>query len=145
MSKTRFIAGGCSFTYGSELSDDDKGKKPSQQSWAYGLYRHSKATGDYICRAKPGSGNSGIARRVFNSVANIKEVEKENVVLMSELLAGIAQNQFLDSTIELVRDFLIEKGRADLFLVLAETSANKVSPLNSSAISSYCKSSFFTF
>ena len=52
--------------------------------------------------------------------ANIKEVEKENVVLMSELLAGIAQNQFLDSTIELVKDFLIEHGRADLFLVLAE-------------------------
>jgi len=29
--------------------------------------------------------------------------------------------------------------------VVAETSANKVSPLNSSAISSYCKSSFFIF
>ena len=80
MSKTRFIAGGCSFTYGSELSDDDKGKKPSEHSWAYELYKQSKATGDYVCTAKPGSGNSGIARRVFNSVANIKEVE--GVVVM---------------------------------------------------------------
>jgi len=80
MSKTRFIAGGCSFTYGSELSDDDKGKKHSEHSWAYELYKHSRATGDYVCVAKPGSGNSGIARRVFNAVANIKEVE--GVVVM---------------------------------------------------------------
>ena len=46
MSKTRFIAGGCSFTFGHELSDDEQGKKPSEKSWAHGLYRHSKATGD---------------------------------------------------------------------------------------------------
>ena len=31
------------------------------------------------------------------------------------------------------------------FFVVAETSANNVSPLNSSAINSYCKSSFFIF
>ena len=76
----KFIAGGCSFTFGHELSDDDQGKKPSEKSWAHGLYRHSKATGDYVCTAHPGSGNSGIARRVFNAVANIKEVE--GVVVM---------------------------------------------------------------
>ena len=27
----KFIAGGCSFTYGSELSDDEQGKKPSKK------------------------------------------------------------------------------------------------------------------
>jgi len=76
----KFISGGCSFTFGHELSDDDQGKKPSEKSWAHGLYRHSKTTGDYVCTAHPGSGNSGIARRVFNAVANIKEVE--GVVVM---------------------------------------------------------------
>ena len=79
MSKINFIAGGCSFTYGSELSDDDKGKKPSEKSWAHELYTHSKAE-EYVCVAKPGTGNSGIARRVFNAVANLKEVE--GVVVM---------------------------------------------------------------
>ena len=74
------IVGGCSFTYGSELSDDDKGKKPSEKSWAYGLYKQSKATGDYVCTARPGSGNSGIARRVFNAVAKTKEIK--GVVVM---------------------------------------------------------------
>ena len=78
MSKN-FIVGGCSFTYGSELSDDDKGKKPSEKSWAHELYTHSKAE-EYVCVAKPGTGNSGIARRVFNAVANLKEVE--GVVVM---------------------------------------------------------------
>ena len=52
--------------------------------------------------------------------ANLKEVGKEDVLLMSELLAALAKNQFLDSTIELVRDFLIEQGRPELFLLLAE-------------------------
>jgi len=78
MSKN-FIVGGCSFTYGSELSDDDKGKKPSEKSWAHELYKHSKAE-ECVCVAKPGTGNSGIARRVFNAVANLKEVE--GVVVM---------------------------------------------------------------
>ena len=85
MNKTRFIAGGCSFTFGHELSDDQQGKKPSEKSWAHGLYKHSKATGDYICTAYPGSGNSGIARRVFNAVANIKHVE--GVVVMWSFLS----------------------------------------------------------
>ena len=79
MSKINFIAGGCSFTYGSELSDDDKGKKPSEKSWAHELYKHSTSE-NYVCVAKPGTGNSGIARRVFNAVANLKEVE--GVVVM---------------------------------------------------------------
>ncbi len=52
--------------------------------------------------------------------ANIRDVTEENVLLISELLAGLARNEFLESTVELVRDFLIEKGRPELFLVLAE-------------------------
>ena len=70
MSK-KFISGGCSFTFGHELSDNN-GKTPSKQSWAYLL----KATTnyDYICTARAGAGNSGIARRVFNAVANLNDV-----------------------------------------------------------------------
>ena len=34
----KFIAGGCSFTLGNELSDDVDGKTPSKNSWAYLLY-----------------------------------------------------------------------------------------------------------
>ena len=52
--------------------------------------------------------------------ANLKDVTREDVLLMAELLAAVAKNQFLDSTIELVRDFLIEEGRPELFLLLAE-------------------------
>lgn len=72
---SNFIAGGCSFTYGSELSDDDKGKKPSNHAWSSQLYRHGQVNGDYICTARPGIGNSAIARRVFNAVANLHEIE----------------------------------------------------------------------
>jgi hypothetical protein len=67
----KLIAGGCSFTFGHELSDDQEGKIPSQKSWAYGLKPQDH---EYICTAYPGSGNSGIARRVFNAVANNKDV-----------------------------------------------------------------------
>ena len=42
MSK-KFISGGCSFTFGHELSDYNKGKTSSKQSWAYLL----KATTNY--------------------------------------------------------------------------------------------------
>jgi hypothetical protein len=67
----KFIAGGCSFTFGHELSDDQQGKVPSQKSWAY---RVKPQDHEYICTAYPGSGNSGIARRVFNALANNKDV-----------------------------------------------------------------------
>ena len=48
------IAGGCSFTFGHELSDDDQGKIPSKKSWAY-LIKDQKD--QYICTAKGGLGN----------------------------------------------------------------------------------------
>jgi hypothetical protein len=69
---SKFIAGGCSFTFGHELSDDKKGKIPSKKSWAYGL--KTSPTDEYVCTAHPGSGNPGIARRVFNAVANTNDV-----------------------------------------------------------------------
>jgi len=66
----KFIAGGCSFTLGNELSDDVGGKTPSSKSWAKLL------TGDseYICSAFGGLGNSAIARRVFNAVSQNPDV-----------------------------------------------------------------------
>ncbi len=69
----KFIAGGCSFTFGNELSDDIEGKTLSKKTWAYGLYESSKCD-EYVCAAHPGSGNSGIARRVFNAVANNSDI-----------------------------------------------------------------------
>jgi hypothetical protein len=61
------VAGGCSFTFGNELSDDD-GINPSKMSWAALL---SQQTGmDFVNSAKGGLGNSGIARRVFNAVSD---------------------------------------------------------------------------
>jgi hypothetical protein len=69
----KFIAGGCSFTFGHELSDDEQGKIPSKKSWAYGL--KTSPSDEYLCTAHPGSGNSGIARRVFNAVANTKDIK----------------------------------------------------------------------
>ena len=68
----KYIAGGCSFTFGHELSDDQQGKIASRKSWAYGLKPQDH---EYICTAHPGSGNSGIARRVFNAVANNKDID----------------------------------------------------------------------
>ena len=71
-----FVAGGCSFTYGNELSDDRGGyKTPSQKTWAHGLFRHSQPQGNFINAARPGTGNSGIARRVFSAVSQNNEVD----------------------------------------------------------------------
>ena len=69
----KFIAGGCSFTFGHELSDDKEGQIPSKKSWAYGL--KTSTSDEYICTASPGSGNSGIARRVFDAVANNNDIK----------------------------------------------------------------------
>ena len=70
-----FLAGGCSFTYGSELSDDYKGTTHSEKTWAHGLFRQCQPTGNFICSAVPGTGNSGIARRVFNAVSQNNEID----------------------------------------------------------------------
>ena len=78
----KFIAGGCSFTFGHELSDDQQGKTPSKKTWAHGLKSNDH---DYVCTAYPGSGNSGIARRVFNAVANSTDVG--SIVVMWSFLS----------------------------------------------------------
>ena len=78
----KFIAGGCSFTYGHELSDDQEGKRPSKKTWAHGLKPQEH---EYVCTAYPGTGNSGIARRVFNAVANNTDVG--GVVVMWSFLS----------------------------------------------------------
>ena len=80
---SKFIAGGCSFTFGHELSDDEQGKIPSKKSWAHGL--KTGPSDEYICTAYPGSGNPGIARRVFNAVAN--NTDTKCVVVMWSFLS----------------------------------------------------------
>ena len=62
----KILAGGCSFTFGNELSDDN-GKIPSKKSWSALLAKEVNA--NYICSAKGGLGNSGIARRVFEYIS----------------------------------------------------------------------------
>ena len=67
----KFIAGGCSFTYGHELSDDHEGQYPSRKAWGSLLHESmDKKNIDYLCVASPGSGNCGIARRVFQAVSS---------------------------------------------------------------------------
>ena len=80
----KFIVGGCSFTLGNELSDDKDGKTASKKSWAHGLYKHSHATGEYVCTAFGGLGNQAIARRVFSEIANS---DVESVVVMWSFLS----------------------------------------------------------
>ena len=69
---SKFIAGGCSFTLGNELSDDVDGKTPSNKSWAKLLADRTEM--EYMCTAFGGLGNSAIARRVFNAVANNTDI-----------------------------------------------------------------------
>jgi len=85
--KEKFIAGGCSFTFGHELSDDKDGKTPSKKSWAYILSQELNLCQpeNYICTAYPGSGNTGIARRVFNAVGNLEDIT--GVVVMWSFLS----------------------------------------------------------
>ena len=61
------LAGGCSFTFGNELSDDD-GKIPSSKSWSALLAKET--TAEYVCVAKGGIGNSGIARKIFSYISS---------------------------------------------------------------------------
>ena len=68
----KFIAGGCSFTLGNELSDDVNGKTPSKKAWASRIAENTSM--EYHCTAFGGLGNSAIARRVFNAVANTENI-----------------------------------------------------------------------
>ena len=84
MTDKKFIAGGCSFTFGHELSDDANGSSPSKKTWAY-LLKSPEDT--YVCQAHPGSGNSGIARRVFQAVASRRPEDIKCVVVMWSFLS----------------------------------------------------------
>ena len=61
---------GCSFIYGSELSDDNTNDSPgpSQLSWPALLAQHLGY--DFETHARPGSGNLQIAERVLSHAAN---------------------------------------------------------------------------
>ena len=65
----KILSAGCSFTYGHELSDcNSEAVPPSKKSWAAGLTDIVNA--DHKSVAKGGSGNAGIARRVFQYISN---------------------------------------------------------------------------
>ena len=68
----KFIAGGCSFTLGNELSDDIDGKTPSKNTWASAL--SSNTDNEYKCVAFGGLGNSAIARRTFTEIAHTDDI-----------------------------------------------------------------------
>jgi len=73
------LSGGCSFTFGHELSDDNNGKTPSKKTWAALLA--NKVQAEYVSVAAPGSGNSGIARRVFEYIST-QSIDNIFVIIM---------------------------------------------------------------
>ena len=83
----KMIIGGCSFTFGNELSDDVGGHKPSKKTWAYRLANQFSPTDTYVCTAVPGSGNSGIARGVFNEISKYPVEEIRGVSVMWSFLS----------------------------------------------------------
>ena len=94
---SKLIAGGCSFTFGNELSDDD-GVNPSKNTWAAKLC----ANYDYTCVAKGGYGNSSIARRVFDEVTNDNNDNVNGVVVMWSFISrydwAMPRHQSLENT-----------------------------------------------
>jgi hypothetical protein len=65
----KFIAGGCSFTYGHELSDDHEGREASKKSWSALLHQQYNTDTEYRSVAMGGIGNCAIARKVFNEIS----------------------------------------------------------------------------
>jgi hypothetical protein len=62
---------GCSFIFGSELADDGRGElfaRPSQQTWPAHLARSLDC--EYVCYARPGSGNLRILDTVLNQAVD---------------------------------------------------------------------------
>ena len=80
----KFIAGGCSFTYGHELSDDNEGRAPSKKSWSALLQQQHKKDSEYKTIAIGGIGNCAIARRVFKEIS---ENDVDCVVVMWTFLS----------------------------------------------------------
>jgi len=98
----KFIAGGCSFTLGNELSDDKDGKTPSKKSWAHRLFKNSRDNDNtlYLCSAFGGLGNSAISRRTFNAISRSERVDC--VVVMWSFLSrydwAMPRHQVLEDT-----------------------------------------------
>ena len=70
------IAGGDSFTWGSELPDqylDHLVNLPSQLTWSARIAQHYGW--NYSCVAKPGCGNSSITRRIISEIAKCNDTE----------------------------------------------------------------------
>jgi len=70
------IAGGDSFTWGSELGDDKFNRiehTPSQRTWSALLSQQINM--EYICAAKPGGANNTISRRVIKAINENKDAE----------------------------------------------------------------------
>ena len=103
----KFITGGCSFTFGHELSDDQEGKTPSKKSWGYRLFRQQEPNyqklldqQEYVCVASAGAGNSAIARRVFNAITNSDEISSVCVMwsFVSRYDWAMPRHRFLEDT-----------------------------------------------
>ena len=105
MNKEIFISGGCSFTHGSELLT-------KSQNWSMHLYKacrlYKKRWFDIKNTALPGSGNGGIARRVFNEVLQHKPEDINPSVnfkplfeswCLSKFSPNVHSNQLVGSTI----------------------------------------------
>ncbi len=83
----KIIVGGCSFTFGNELSDDVGGRTHSKKTWAYKMANQFSPTSTYVCTAMPGSGNCGIARRVYNEISKHPAEEIKGVAVMWTFLS----------------------------------------------------------
>tara|TARA_Y100000401_G_C8156635_1_gene142201 strand:+ start:135 stop:503 length:369 start_codon:yes stop_codon:yes gene_type:complete len=51
---------------------------------------------------------------------SIVKTNEENINLLSDLLIGVASNHYLDDTVDMVRDYLLENDEAILFIKMAE-------------------------
>ncbi len=80
----KYIAGGCSFTFGHELGDEQEPKVPSKKSWAYRLFQHTPVgpAKDFVNTASGGIGNTAIARRVFQEVSKHPAESIKGVLVM---------------------------------------------------------------
>ena len=75
MNSKIFIAGGCSFTFGSELID-------ANSNWSSLLNKTQMTQGNFVNTALPGASNSGIARRIFHQLSNNQSENIQGVVAM---------------------------------------------------------------
>jgi hypothetical protein len=65
---------GCSFIFGTDLPDDGRGKQyatPSNLTWPALVARHLNH--DYVCYARPGSGNLRILEQILTQANNIEK------------------------------------------------------------------------